>query len=125
MLCDLLNEIPQMKNWDPEVLFSPSQPEVPLPKFLEKKVPYAKAHPMAVDVLTRSLGRGDCYLNDIIKVYLGLKDVIRKHAASTPLALHISTRPLASNEPVPRKETLSLLKLQAKGTSSKMMIVLG
>ena len=80
---------------------------------------------MAVNVPTRSLRRGDCYLDGIIKVYLGFKDVIRKHAASTPLALHVSMRPLASNNPVPRKETLSLTKIQAESTPCEMMIVLG
>ena len=59
MLCDLSNEIPLIPNWDPEVLFSPSQPVVPPPDFLEKTMPYAKAQPMAVEVPTRSLGRGD------------------------------------------------------------------
>mmetsp|Transcript_55246 Transcript_55246/g.59846 ORF Transcript_55246/g.59846 Transcript_55246/m.59846 type:complete len:112 (-) Transcript_55246:260-595(-) len=68
-------------------------------------MPYATARPMAVEVPTTSLGRGDCYLDDIIKVYLGLKHVIRKHAASAPLALHVSMRPLADEEPVPRKQT--------------------
>ena len=72
MLCDLSNEVSSMKNWDPDELFSPTQPEVPSPDFLEDMVPYATARTMAVEVPTRSLRRGDCYLDDIIKVYLGL-----------------------------------------------------
>lgn len=81
-------------------------------------MPYATAQPMAVEVPTRSLGRGDCYLDDIIKVYLSLKHVIRKHTASAPLALHVYMPPLAVEEPVPRKETLSLPKLKAEGKPS-------
>ena len=80
---------------------------------------------MAVEVPTRSLGRGDCYLDDIIKVYLGMKSAILRHAASAPLAMYVSMRPLASNEPVPKKETLSLPKLKTEGTPNEMMIVLG
>ena len=114
-----------MKNWDPDDLFSPSQQKVPLSDFLEKTMPYAKAQPMAVEEPTRSLGRENCNLDDIIKVYLGLKHVIQKHAASAPLALHVSMKPLTSDEPVPRKGTLSLPKLNAEGTPSEMMIVLG
>ena len=64
-------------------------------------------------------------MDDIIKVYLGLKEVIEKHAASAPLALFVSMRPLSEKEPVPRKETLSLPKLQAEGTPSEMIVVLG
>ena len=80
---------------------------------------------MAVDIPTRSLGRGDCFLYDIIKVYLGLKEVIKKHAASAPLTLFVSMRPLSEKEPVPRKETLSFPKLEAEGTPREMMVVLG
>ena len=72
ILCDLSNKISQIKDWDPDVLFSPSQPKVPTPKLLDKDIPYAKAQQMAGDVPTTSLGRGDCYLDDIIKVYVGL-----------------------------------------------------
>ena len=114
-----------MSNWDPKVLFSPTQPVVPFPDFFDRDVPYAKARPMAVEIPTGSLGRGDCFLDDIIKVYLGLKEVIEKHAASAPLALFVSMRPLFKKEHVPRKETLSLPKLQAEGTPSEMMVVLG
>ena len=125
MLCDLLNEIPLINNWDPNLLFNPAQPEVLLPDFLDKDVPYAKAQPKAVKVPASSLGRGDCYLDNIIKVYSALKDVIRKHASSAPLSLHISMRLLAKDEPVLRRETLSLPKLEAEGTSNEMTVVLG
>ena len=70
MLCDLSNETPSMKNWDPDELFSPTQPEVPPVDLLEDTVPYATARTMAVKVPTRSLGRGDCFLDDVIKVCL-------------------------------------------------------
>ena len=76
MLCILSNDIPSMNNWDPDELFCPTQPEVPPPDFLEDTVPYATARTMAVEVPTRSLGRGDCYLDDIIKVYVGLQHII-------------------------------------------------
>lgn len=65
------------KNWNPEVLFSPSQPGTLLSDFLDKTVPFTKVQPMTVNVLTRSLGKGYRYLDDIIKVYLGLKEVIQ------------------------------------------------
>ena len=101
LLCNLSNEISVMPNWDPKVLFSPTQPVVPFPDFVAREVPYSKACPMAVDIPTHLLGHGDCFLDDIIKVYLVLKEVIKKHAASAPLALFVSMRPLAEKEPVP------------------------
>lgn len=58
---------------------------------------------MAVKVPTSFIGRGNYYLDDIIKVYFSLKDVIWKHATSEPLDLHVSMRLLAKDEPVPWK----------------------
>ena len=68
MLCDLSNEIPLMKNLDTDLLFSPTKPEFPLPNFLYKDVPYAKARPMAVKVSTSFLGQEDCYIDNIINI---------------------------------------------------------
>ena len=39
--------------------------------------------------------------------------------------MYVLMSPLAKDEPVPRKETLSLNKLKLEGTLSKQMIVLG
>ena len=82
-------------------------------------------HPMAVEVLTTSLGRVDCFLEDIFKVCLALLDIINKSAASVPLAIYVSMRPLAEDEPVPRKETLSIPKLLLEQTPKELMMVLG
>ena len=80
---------------------------------------------MTVKVLTTSLGQGKCFLDNIIKVFLVCPAIIKKNTASVPLAMHVLMRPLATDEPVPRKETLSLSKLLLEGTPSEQMIVLG
>ena len=64
-------------------------------------------------------------MDDIIKVFLNRLTIIKRNAASVPLAMHASMRPLSKDEPVPRKETLLLNKLLLEGTPSKLMIVLG
>ena len=125
MVCDLSNEITLVKEWDPDTLFSPIQPVVPPTKYLDPSIPIASTKALAVEVPTTPLGRGDCFLDDIIKVCLDCPDIIKRNDASAPLAIYVSMRPLSSDEPVPRKETLSLIKLLLEGTLSKAMIVLG
>ena len=58
-------------------------------------------------------------------VFVSLGDVIKRFAAATPLAFFASMRPIAKDEPVPRKETLSMSKLEAEGTPNEVMMVLG
>jgi hypothetical protein len=52
-------------------LFSPAQVTVPAPKYLEASIPLALARPLALDIPTTAKGQGDCFVDDIIKVYLG------------------------------------------------------
>ena len=105
-------------------LFSPVQPKVPTALYVDPSIPIVPAREMAVEVPTISLGRGDCFLDNIIKVFLNRLTIIKRNATLVPLAMHVSMRPLSQDEPVQRKETLSLNKLLLKGTPSKLMIVL-
>lgn len=68
---------------------------------------------------------GDCYLDNIIKVFLGIIEIIKQYAVSPSLALQVSMRPLADDKPIPRNETLSVPKFEAKGTPRELMVVLG
>ena len=124
MVCDLSNEMTLIGDLDPDNLFSPTQPKVPTPVHIDPLVLLAPARAMAVKVLTTSLGRDDCFLDDIIKVFLNRLSIIKKNAASVPLAMNVLMRLLAKDEPVPRRETLLLNKLKLEGTSSKQMIML-
>ena len=125
MVCNLSNEIILIGDWDSNILFSPIQPKVPAAVYVNPRIPIAPAREMAVKVPTKSLGRDDCFLDDIIKVFLNHLTIIKRNTASVPLAMHVSMRLLSKDEPVPRKGTLSLNKLLLKGTSSESMLVLG
>ena len=71
-------------------------------------------------------GRGDSFIDDCVKCFLAIAVVIKRHTASAPLDIHVSMRPNAGDaEPTPRQEMLSLSKLQAEGTPSEVMLVLG
>ena len=103
MLCDLLNEMTMIEKWNLDILFSPIQPVMPTSKYLDKSISFAKGRVMAVKVLTASLGQGDLFIGDIIKVFLACPNIIKKNAASSPLALHVSIQPLEVDKLVPRK----------------------
>jgi hypothetical protein len=126
MITDLSNELPLIAKWDPDQLFSPAQVTVPSPKYLDDSIPLALARPLAVDIPTTALGRGDCFVDDIIKVYIDDPVQIKRHAASAPLAIHIAMRPNAGEkEPITRREALSEAKLEAEGTPAEIQAVLG
>jgi hypothetical protein len=107
MITDLSNELPLIPKWDPDLLFSPSQVTVPSSKYLDDSTPLALARPLAVDIPTTALGRGDCFVDDIIKVFIYDPVQIKRHAASAPLAIHVAMRPNAGDkEPIDRRQTL-------------------
>ena len=77
-------------------------------------------------MLMTVLVQGDMFIDNIIKVFVGFPDVIKRHAASTMLTAHVLMRPSAGNkEPIPRKEIISLDKLHVKGMTKEEQTVLG
>jgi hypothetical protein len=117
MITHLSNELPLIAKWDPDKLFSPAQVTVPAPKYLEASISLALARPLAVDIPTTAKGRGDRFVDDIIKVYVNDLIQIKRHATSAPLAIHIAMRPNAgADEPINRRESLSEAKLKAKSS---------
>ena len=126
MLTNLSNEIPLIPDWDPSTLHHPIQKEVPPPKFKEGNIPLGKAKPMAVSIPTTSLGRGDCFIDDVVKVFLSRPGNIKRHAQSALLTIFMSMRPHAGEkEPVFRRDPIFLSKLEAKSRPKEEQPVLG
>ena len=126
MITDLSSKLPLIPDWDPETLHSPLQPAVPSPKYVSDSVPLGQVKPMAVNIPTTGLGWGDTFIDDIIKVFIDRLKQIQKHGSSAPLAIHTATRPSAEkNEPVFRRQTLSMSKLAAEGTPKEIQVMLG
>ena len=126
MVTDLSNELPLVDEWDPKLVHSPAQEEVPEPVYLDKDTPLEKAKPMAVSIPTTAGGRADCFIDDIVKCFYALDDVIQRQASAAPLAAFLSMRPHAGkNESIPRKEPLNQEKMAAEGIPNEVQIVLG
>ena len=127
MVTDLANEIRMCKSsWDHTSLFSPSQPEPPRPRYLDSDLPFSQASRLAVDVPVTHNGRVDCFIDDLINVFVDDEDSWAREAQIVPLAIHAASRPHAGiREPVPRRPTLSPDKLAAEGTPAEIQVVLG
>ena len=76
MVTDLSNELPLVDEWDPKLVHSPAQQEVPEPVYFDKDTTLEKAKPMAVSIPTTAGGRTDCFIDDIVKCFYALDDVI-------------------------------------------------
>ena len=126
MVADLANELRLCRtSWDPRVLFSPSQPKPPIPLRLPASVSFAPAARLAVNLQTPYNGMVDCFIDDLINVFLDEGDHWEREAQLVPLAIHACSRPHAGDaEPIPRHPILSPEKLQAEGTPAEVQVVL-
>ena len=128
MVTDLANEINKCIEWDYELVRSPAQPHTPAPRRQPASVPLAQAKPMAVQVPTTGIneGRVDCFIDDLINVFLDTPENCRRQPHVVPLAMHVTSRPHAGEaEPIMRRPILSQPKLEAEGSPDESQIVLG
>jgi hypothetical protein len=127
MVSDLSNEIPLCSDWDHASLHSPDQPTAPEPKPYPFDTPLAKARPMAVGVPTSVTARTDCFIDDLIRVFLDTPLARKREPHAVPLAIFLTSRPHAgtTNEPVPRRSLMQAAKLLAEGTPAEIQTVLG
>jgi hypothetical protein len=72
MVTDLVNELPLCESWDPEKLRSPVHHETPIPRELPDHFPLGKACSTVVQVPTSVMARADCFIDDLILVFLDM-----------------------------------------------------
>jgi hypothetical protein len=127
MVTDLSNEIPLCQSWDPEHLHSPDQPSAPPPKDYPSSIPLAQARQMAVGIPTSVTARTDCFIDDLIRVFLDTPSARSREPHAVPLAIFVTNRPHAGDkqEPVPRRSLMQAAKLVAEGTPAEVQTVLG
>jgi hypothetical protein len=126
MVADLANEISMCEEWNPELLRSPNQPETPEPKRLEASIPHAPAREMAVIIPPIETGKVDVFIDDLIDTFPDTPENLARKPHVVPLAMHVTSRPHAGkDEPILRRDILSLPKLLAEGAPAEQQIVLG
>jgi hypothetical protein len=126
MVADLANEISMCEEWNPELLRSPNQPETPEPKRLDASIPHARN--------PRDGGYNPTYW---VRKSWGLYRQPHRHLPRhpenlarkphvVPLAMHVTSRPHAGkDEPILRRDILSLPKLLVEGAPAEQQIVWG
>jgi hypothetical protein len=125
MITDLANEISCIKDWDPTRVHSPV-PNNPTFKELGEDVPFAQSRPMAGNIPVTLTSRHDCFIDDVIQIFLVTLWSRQRMPAIVPLAIHVTCRPHAGDdESVPRRPLLSPAKLEAEGAPAELQIVPG
>jgi hypothetical protein len=125
MITDLANEIACISDWDHTTIKSPV-PNMPEFKELSNDIPFATSRPMAVSVPVTLTSRHDCFIDDVIQIFLDTLHNQARMPSIVLLAIHVTCRPHAGDdEPVPRRPLLSPSKLHAEGAPAEIQIVLG
>jgi hypothetical protein len=124
---DLANELLLCPDWDETQLFNPDQAVTPSPIHRYDPPCFAAAEKTSFEVPLSSTARVDGFIDDLILVHLDTPTNNAKAPHAVPLAMHVTRRPHAgdSNEPITRRNILSLPKLLAEGTPDERQIVLG
>jgi hypothetical protein len=125
MVTDLSNKIALCDDFDPAKLASPDRTN-PTFRELPDGLPIAEAREMAVPIPTTLNARFDCFIDDIIQVFLDIPKNRRRQPAIAPLAVFATLRPHAGDdEPVPHRPLLLPSKVAAEGAPDEIQIVLG
>ncbi len=124
---DLANELLLCSDWDATALNNPDQPVTPTPTIRYDPPCLAPAKETAFNMPLSSTARVDGFIDDLIAVFLDTKTNRQKAPHAVPLAMHVTSRPHAGDteEPIARRNILSLPKLLAEGTPDERQIVLG
>jgi hypothetical protein len=124
---DLANELLLCDDWNEGELHNPDQAETPTPILRYNPPCLAPARDPAFHIPLSSTARVDGFIDDLIVVFLDTASNRAKAPHAVPLAMHVTSRPHAGaeEEPVPRRNILSLPKLLAEGTPDERQIVLG
>jgi hypothetical protein len=120
MLTDLANELPLCAGWEPV--------DDPLQSFdtLDDDVPFGVARPMAYRIPTGFTSRCDCFVDDVVQVFLDTLENRRRLPSVVLFVANVFFRPHAGpDEPIPRRPIFSPEKLSAEGTPAERQIVLG
>jgi hypothetical protein len=127
-LTDLATEL-AMSSYSPEKGASPAV----MPAYLEVRRSETDEAPMVSAILPALVvpvtldSARDCFIDDVIDVYLDTPVNRVREGHLVQMAVHLMSRPHAGDavEPVPRRPLLGPEKLEAEGRGSERQIVLG
>jgi hypothetical protein len=127
---DIATDIANSPDWNPNELVSPHQSRLPpVPACNPARPPPQPAAELLFDFPKEDedlLCKFDNYIDDLIGVGVDTgPDSVQRLAAAGSLAIHVLTRPVHPDEPIPRDDPNSLKKLAAEGLPEESKICLG
>jgi hypothetical protein len=131
LVTDLANRILDHEHWDTKTVFPSLASNVPPTTLYPTTTEYAKARPLAVELIIEEneVGRVDVYVDDICTIgALENEEQEQKLRYAALLAMECVGSPLTSNgttHPIVRDNIVSLDKLKAEAGLSEVKILLG
>ena len=124
-ICDLANDIMHCPAWNPDETHSPLQVNIPPPLRFPADMPFGQAKELSVPIPDNDIGSADVFIDDFLPVALDINDNVKRVGYAVPLAVHSIGRQVSPNEPLPRKDLISLPKLAAEGRMEETKLGLG
>lgn len=124
--CDLANAITRLHPWDPSEDIPPHLDLLTLPSQTLPTTPLAPALPLIVQPTVDDHSYHECFIDDIFQSCLALSPShIKRANQSALLAIDAISRPLHSQEPVPRDPMVAIAKAIAEGSLTECLTILG
>jgi len=122
---DIGNSLLVNNEWNHTSLFDPISNSIEEPKPLDDSVPFHQARDLSISIPPNDAGKIDIFIDDFIGVAPGLGDVPSRVCRAIPLAIRMIARPASLQDIIPRKDIISIKKLQAEGRLEEVKTVLG
>jgi hypothetical protein len=126
-ICDLINQIIQKDEWQPKQLFGKNQFLVPPPVFLDNSIPFKPGLELIVNIPVNPRGTTDVYIDDCISLAVDIEGTenLERCDCAPLLAFAMCSRPLDSNEPIPRETMEGRNKLHSEALLKEQKTILG
>jgi len=124
-ITDIGNSLLINEHWDHHTIFDTISTNLETKITLAQYIPFAKARDITVPVPAVDTGKIDIFIDDFIGVAPDIGETPSRVVRAIPLAIRTLARPLSQEDIIPRKDIISLKKLQAEGQLSEVKIILG
>jgi len=122
---DIGNTLLLNDEWDHQTIFDPISNQIENALSLPDSVKFHQSRDLAVQLPPNDRGKIDIFIDDSIGVALDLGSTPIRVNQAIPLAIRTLARPLSEKVVIPRKDIISLKKLQAEGRLEETKTILG
>jgi len=122
---DIGNSLLANNAWNHLDLFDPISNSIEEPLSLEDSVTFHQARDLSIPIPLNDFGKIDIFIDDSIGVAPDLGKDPTRVCQAIPLAIWTIVRPASEQDIIPRKDIISIKKLQAEGCLEEIKTVLG